>query len=168
MIVAAIDPGYLQSAFIVFDGLHVVAHRTEANDQILERLEETKVIPGVVLVLEEVQMFASHGVGKEVFDSVFWTGRFVQAWVPKRWDRMIRSKVRAHLCHTMKSGDPQVRAALIDRFGPFKEKAIGNKSAQGPLFGLVGHEWQALGLAVTYLDQHGHEDPIRPGVNAEF
>jgi hypothetical protein len=42
-----------------------------------------------------------------------------------------------------------VRQALIDKFGPGKELAIGKKASQGPLYGLTGDFWAALGVAVT-------------------
>ena len=41
------------------------------------------------------------------------------------------------------------RAAV---FGPGNDKAIGLKKTPGPLFGLTGDEWAALGVAVTYSD----------------
>jgi hypothetical protein len=62
-----------------------------------------------------------------------------------------------------------VRASLIDRFGPYKEKAIGKKATPGPLFGIHADEWSALAIAVTWYDLH-KDDPewIRPGVAAQF
>lgn len=170
-VVVAIDPGCLESARVVYNGVAVCEHAITSNEDLRLWLNDHKA-PGLVLVLEEVQMFASHGVGKTVFDSVFWSGRFVERWFPYKWDRMFRTQVRAHLCHTMKSGDAQVRQALIARFGPYEEQAIGKKAAPGPLYGLKSHEWQALGLAVAWYDKHGHEpapgDPVRPGVDADW
>lgn len=173
MIVIGLDPGYQQSAVVAFNGASVVSHATLDNYELLRILPNMTARPQddpgpTLLVIEEMQMFASYGVGKEVFDSVFWSGRFAQAWSPRRFHRLIRSKVRAHLCHTNKGGDAQIRAALIERFGPYKEQAIGSKAKPGPLAGVVGHEWSALALAVVWFDLHGHEDPVRPGVNAEF
>lgn len=36
---------------------------------------------------------------------------------------------------------------------PGKEKAIGKKATPGPLYGVVGDEWAALAVAVTWWDQ---------------
>jgi hypothetical protein len=89
-------------------------------------------------------------VGREVFETCVWIGRFVQAWGAKH-AMVYRSEVKSHLCHSAKAKDSNVRTALIDRWGG-KVKAIGNKRAPGPLYGIAGDEWSALAVAVTYAD----------------
>lgn len=167
MIVVGCDPGYRETALVSFNGESIVAHVTLPNEAILEALSHHAKGPENVLVVEQMQLFTSnYGVGQEVFDSVFWSGRFVQAWTPGRWDRILRAKVRGHL-GASKGGDAAVRAALIARFGPYKEVAIGNKKKPGPCFGIAGHEWQALAVAVVWFDQNGHlPDQVRPGIPA--
>jgi hypothetical protein len=54
--------------------------------------------------------------------------------------------VKLHLCESVRANDSNIRAALIDRFGPGKEKAVGRKATPGPLFGLKGDEWSALAI----------------------
>jgi hypothetical protein len=152
MHVIALDPGYRESAFVHYDGVRVLAHGIEANEQLLSDLTASGYGHDVVLVIEEMQIFAGHGVGKEVFDSVFWSGRFAQAWTPRPFERLLRSKVRGHL-GASKGGDAAVRQALIERFGPYKEDAIGRSKTPGPLFGIKSHTWSALAIAVTWWDQ---------------
>lgn len=167
MNIIAIDPGYRRSAVVRFDGRLVLIHDIRDNEEMLLDLRTSK--QQAVLVLEEMQLFTSnYGVGREIFDSVFWSGRFAEAWSPRRFDRILRSKVRGHLGAT-KGGDAAVRQALIDRFGPYKETAIGSKRSPGPLYGVKADEWSALAIAVTYYDLH-KDDPefIRPGVAAQF
>lgn len=160
MIVLAVDPGYRESAFVLYDGQRVLSHGIEKNEQLLSDLRGS--VHQAVLVIEEMQLFASsYGVGKEVFDSVFWSGRFAEAWSPQPFDRLLRSKVRAHL-GAMKGGDAAVRLALIDRFGPYKEDAIGKAKSPGPLYGIRSHEWSALAIAVTWWDQH-HQQQRKDG-----
>lgn len=152
MIVLAIDPGYRESAFLQWDETGIVSHGIESNEQLLGELMASKT--QAVLVLEEMQLFSSnYGIGREIFDSVFWSGRFAQAWAPRSFDRLLRSRVRAHL-GASKGGDAAVRAALIDRFGPYREVAIGTSKQKGPLYGIKSHEWSALAIAITYWDQH--------------
>lgn len=172
MLVIGIDPGYKQSALVAFDGKKVCQNLICDNDTMLSNIEdlklESKGLPWV-MVLEQMQMFRSaFGVGAEVFDSVFWSGRFAQAWVPRRFDRILRSKVRGHL-QAIKGGDAAVRQGLIVRFGGYKDVAIGSKKSPGPLHGIKSHEWSALAICVTFWDLH-HDQPeeIRPGVPAEF
>lgn len=45
--------------------------------------------------------------------------------------------------------DRQVRQAMIEAHGGSKEEAVGRKATPGPLYGVAGHAWQALGLAYT-------------------
>jgi hypothetical protein len=92
-------------------------------------------------------------VGAEVFETCVWAGRFIERWYrnPRRPThlRVYRRDVKLHLCGSMRAKDANVRQALIDRYGPGKEKAIGRKAAPGPLYGISGDCWAALGVAVT-------------------
>lgn len=160
MSVIAIDPGSEESALVVFDGQKVVNAIYQPNDFVLDRLQfweidTAKGCKGPILVIE---MIASYGmpVGAEVFETCVWIGRFMQAYGPSRVDRMPRLTVKQHLCHDSRAKDANIRQALIDRFGG-KDKAIGNKKAPGPLFGITGDLWAALALGITYWDRHHFE-----------
>jgi hypothetical protein len=63
--------------------------------------------------------------------------------------RVYRRDVKLHLCNSMKANDSNIRAALIDRYGPGKDKAVGLKASPGPLYGLTGDCLAALGVAIT-------------------
>ena len=171
MIILGCDPGYKQSAVVAYDGQRILHHEITANEVLLPQftLRSWPVGTACVLVVEQMQLFStSFGVGQEIFDSVFWSGRFVQAWEPRRWDRILRSKVRGHL-RASKGGNAAVRASLIDRFGPYKERAIGSKARPGPLYGIKADAWSALAIAVTYHDLHkDDEETVRPGVVAQW
>jgi len=56
-----------------------------------------------------------------------------------------------HICGSARAKDQNIRQALIDRYGG-KETAIGKKQNPGPLYGIKADEWQALGLAITFLE----------------
>ena len=92
-------------------------------------------------------MIASYGmpVGREVFETCVWIGRFQQAWHDPEAVRLVyRRDVKLHLCGSPKAKDGNIRAALIDKLGP-----VGLKSAPGPLYGVKSHAWAALAAAVT-------------------
>jgi hypothetical protein len=93
-------------------------------------------------------------VGAEVFETCFWSGRFAERWFDNggTWDRIKRHQVKMHICGNMRAKDANIRTALIDMFGPGKEKAIGTKKNPGPLYGVSGDVWQALAVAVTYAE----------------
>lgn len=160
MVVIAIDPGYRESARVVYDGRAILQHAFEDNDRMLAWLDSAKQ-SDAVLVVEEMQLFtSSYGIGKEVMDSIWWGGRFAQIWQPQRAERLLRATVRGHL-QCSKGGDASVRNALIQRFGPFKEEAIGTKKAPGPLYGLKSHEFSALALAVAWWDRQEQASVVR-------
>ncbi len=105
-----------------------------------------------------IEMVACYGqrVGREVFETCVWIGRFLESTLDGFGvtpQRLVRRDVKMHLCNTNRANDADVRAALIDLYGPGKEKAIGLKKSPGPLYGFKKDMWAALGVAVTYAKQ---------------
>lgn len=147
MRVLAVDPGYVQSAIVEFDGSFIHQHRTVPNDQLLKELP----CMNGVLVIEQIAAMGM-AVGEEVFETVFWSGRFAQSFHGE-FQRIKRHAIKMHLCGHPRAKDPNIRQALLDRFGPGKEKALGSKKAPGALYGIKGDEWAALAVAVTWWDQ---------------
>lgn len=165
----AIDPGPTQSAFVLYEVPsqanplgRVIDHLKEENDKIIERIED-----GMQKGVSEfhhwpdhyvIEMIASYGmaVGEDVFETCVWIGRFMQvhkaSLIQGRTHRVKRLAVKMHMCKSPKANDSTIRRALIDRWGPDKEKAIGRKKTPGPLYDIVDDEWQALALAVTFAE----------------
>lgn len=159
MRVIGIDPGPTQSAWVTFDGEAIVAMTIDTNGRLLDRLwGETKYTDYCA-----IEMVACYGmpVGAEVFDTCVMIGRFVQAF-GKPTNLITRLTVRHHLCHTAKAGDPNIRQALIDRFGGTRKLAIGTKRKPGPLHGVKLHLWAALAVAVTWWDTVRPLDDVDP------
>jgi hypothetical protein len=161
VVVLAIDPGPTESAWVLYsDG--VIGHGKNHNTVVLDDLRRLAQSSGRFASAEMlvVEMVASYGmpVGVEVFETVLWTGRFVEAcWLPHAL--IYRKDVKMHLCgQTAKVNDAVIRQALIDRFGPSKRKAIGTQMAKGPLWGIKGDEWQALAVAVTWADKNARKE----------
>lgn len=154
MIVFAVDPGTTTSAWVCWDGQRVRTHGTEANEFVLLMLKDPFPSPTMV-VFEQIESMGM-AVGKEVFETVFWTGRFYEAVLGPR-DRLTRRAVKLHLCETMQAKDANIRQAILDRFGATKAAAVGTKAQPGPLYGVTGHEWAALAVALTWYDQHQDE-----------
>jgi len=153
MLIMAIDPGPEQSGWIVYDS---TAHRV-LDKGIKENLDIRNMLitygASILVVIEQVEHFGMP-VGKSVFETVRWTGRFEEEVFNRGSTNVVfmpRRQVKLHLCNSMRAKDPNIRQALIDRFGG-KEKAIGKKKTQGPLWGIKSHLWSALALAVTYAE----------------
>lgn len=143
--ILAIDPGPAESAFVAWSDDKLLRFGKVPNGELLDQL--CAGVPADVCVIEQV---ASYGmpVGAEVFETVFWSGRYAQAF-GGRVERLPRLKVKLHLCHDSRAKDGNIRQALIDRFG-----APGTKHNRGVLYGVSGDVWAALAVAVTWWDQH--------------
>ena len=101
-----------------------------------------------------IEMVASYGmaVGAEVFGTCVWAGRFIQRWLDAGGGEPVpvyRKEVKLHLCGSLRAKDSNIRAAIIDRFGPSKDKAVGLKASPGPLYGMKADCWSALAVAIT-------------------
>lgn len=155
--VIAIDPGPEMSAVVQFDGDRIINHVRLDNADVLLCIQQYSSTDDVVLVIEQIAAMGM-AVGAEVFETCVWSGRFIQAWLDrstaaKHWDRVKRHEVKTALCGNQRAKDPNIRQALIDRFGPGKDRAIGSKAKPGPLYGIAGDEWSALAVAVTWWDR---------------
>lgn len=152
----AVDPGNERSAYVLFDGRAVLSLNILDNEEMVGFLRTQSYLnPPRQLVVEG---FACYGmaVGREVFDTCVWIGRFMEAFGANRCALVYRPEVKLHLCHSALAKDPNVRQALIDRFGPGRRKAIGLKRSPGPLYGVSTHCWSALAVAVTWWDAHAN------------
>jgi hypothetical protein len=152
MRILAIDPGTEQSGWVIFDTDTQRPRRfgTSSNGELLEMVEVEAGGFGFVDVLA-IEMVASYGmaVGRDVFETVRWIGRFQQAWfAPEDVVLVYRQDVKLHLCNSARAKDGNVRQALVDRLGP-----QGKKKEPGPLYGVSGHMWSALAVAVTAADR---------------
>ncbi|MHB8123146.1 MAG: RuvC family protein [Desulfuromonadaceae bacterium] len=151
MKILAIDPGSKQSGYVLWDSTADLplesAHIT--NAQVLELLK-------VLVMVEKVDMVAierirGYGIvaGDDTFDTCEAVGRFDMAatfyHIPTRL--IPRKDIKKHLCGNTTTNDKYIRQALIDRFGE-----VGTKKCPGPLYGISGHLWSALSVAVTCAD----------------
>lgn len=154
--ILAIDPGPTQSAYVLFDGARPKKFAKVDNSTLLTIIRNGTIdgehvsFMSTKLVVEQIAAMGM-SVGAEVFETVFWSGRFIQAWGGS-WDRIKRHEVKMHLCGNMRAKDGNIRQALIDRYGPGKELAIGTKKTPGPLHGLSGDCWAALAVAITWQE----------------
>lgn len=147
--ILGIDPGTHESAAVLYDGARVLWARMYTNAVLTRRLMDTDWKANHVAI----ENFESFGkpVGREVFQTVVWIGRFVQAvdGIGLPWSLIYRSQVKLALCNSRTAKDSFVRQALLDKFGPGKRAAVGLKKSPGPLYQVHGHCWQALAVAVV-------------------
>lgn len=153
MRVLAIDPGPTESAFVLYNDGKTELFGKQDNHDVLAHIEAACRLYDA-LVVEKIESFGM-AVGAEVFETVWWSGRFAQVahLVRKDNHRLPRKAVKMHLCGSMRAKDGNIRQALIDRFGG-KDAAIGKKKSPGPLYGISGDCWSALAVAVTWADMN--------------
>ncbi len=155
MIVLALDPGPTQSALLIWDGARIENAFIQPNSLILERvhgLRHERPEFSTQLVIEKIESFGM-AVGAETFETVFWSGRFAEAYGIERVGRLGRKAIKLHLCQSARATDANIRCAILDRFGG-KDAAIGKKAAPGPLYHVKSHLWAALAVALVWHDQH--------------
>lgn len=141
--ILAIDPGTTESGWVTFREGKVVDCGVMPNHDLL------RCIPllGNWSDTLAIEMVASYGmaVGREVFETCVWIGRFQQSWhIPDSARLVYRRDVKLHLCGNAKAKDPNIRQALLDLIGP-----AGTKKQPGPTYGVKSHAWAALAVAVT-------------------
>ena len=149
----AIDPGNINSAYIFYDietkmpGSYGIVE----NGKLLNILNQCSRSSTFLAI----EMIASYGmpVGKSVFDTCVWIGRFIQWWNNDETYRLIyRQNEKMLLCNSMRAKDGNIRQAIIDRYEPTgggKIPQIGTKKQPGPLYGISKDVWSALAVAIT-------------------
>lgn len=146
--ILAIDPGTTQSGFVILANGRVMSSGVLPNGNVLKLVA---VHEGHIAI----EMIASYGmaVGREVFETCVWVGRFQQAYHEPSLVRLVyRKDVKMHLCGTTQAKDANVTQAIKDLFpatggGACPQK--GTKSQPGPLYGVSSHAWSALAVAIT-------------------
>jgi hypothetical protein len=146
MTLLALDPGTFKTAWLVLEDGKIRSHGIDYNAEVLSMLAGNLFKPSPDFIVCE--MIAAYGmaVGKEVFETCVYIGRFCQA-ARRPFHRSFRKDIKLHLCGTMRAKDANIRQALIDRLGP-----QGTKKEQGPTYGIKSHEWAALAVAIHAFD----------------
>lgn len=153
MRVLGIDPGNEQTAVAVIgDDYTVVERFKRPNGDVLAWLLAEQQADQV-----GIEMIASYGmpVGREVFETCVWIGRYIQVlrtpFVPTTF--VYRRQVKLNLCGSAKAKDVNVRQALVDRFAPGQPNhGKGTKQQPGHFYGFAADMWAAYAVAVTHLD----------------
>lgn len=170
-LVFAIDPGNMKSALVTWDSFRPeapVAYEHMENVRLLARLKSLDLdvfgsgyemvievpVPYMMPLKDSLGRRVMASVaGKEVYETIVWTGRFAEAWVctggrAPCW--VTRPEVLVKLFGRTKGfKDKDVRQACIERYGGRPKEAIGTQLNPGPLYNVASHGWQALGLALA-------------------
>lgn len=180
MVVIGIDPGPEKSGVVVFNASsnEVIWSADDLDNKVvLVQLREGGWWPHAMTVdVVFVETIEAMGltVGKSTFQTMKWVGRFIEAWEGVGANcggggviyEVSRGDEKVFLCgavtfrnpSTGKSkavSDAQIKAAIKDKFpatGGGKNPVVGTKRKPGPLYGVKGHAWSALAVALTGLE----------------
>lgn len=147
MLILAIDPGNVNSAYVLME--------KETYKPIEFGLLENNLVREKVLNLDydclAIEMVASYGmaVGESVFDTCVWIGQFIECAQERNipYTRVYRIEEKMNICHDSRAKDSNIRQALIDRFG-----IVGTKKNPGFFYGFKKDIWAAYAVGCTYID----------------
>jgi len=152
--ILSIDPGNSESAYVILnDDMTPADFGKIPNDEMLNIINN---LAGQIKQVA-IEMIASYGmaVGKEVFETCVWIGRFYESAIRNnaKVSYIYRKDVKINLCGSMKAKDSNIRQALIDRFG-----VVGTKNNKGYFYGFKADIWSAYAVGITYLDKGGKDE----------
>jgi hypothetical protein len=154
--ILSIDPGNIESAYVVLDdNLKPLEFGKIKNEDLLYDLNLFNARHENGIEHFAIEMIASYGmgVGKEVFDTCVWIGRFIQKANYHTVKQVYRGEVKMNMCHIMKANDSNVILALTDRFAyGIGNHGKGTKKDKGWFYGFSKDVWQAYAVGVTYHD----------------
>lgn len=152
-LIFAIDPGNIESGFAFFEmpDLALIEFGKVKNEILLENINFFTSQANSIAI----EMVASYGmpVGKDVFETCVWIGRFVQA-AKKEAYFVYRKDEKLCLCGSLKAKDSNIRQALIDRYATFDFKnGKGTKKNPDTFYGVSKDAWQAIAVGVTHYEK---------------
>jgi hypothetical protein len=153
-ILLAIDPGNTESAYALVD---MADYRPLRHDKV-ENAVMLSVIREADYSDAAIEQIASYGmaVGRDVFDTCKWIGRFTQLLEADLFispSDVWRRDEKLCLCGDSRAKDANIRQALIDRFALHDMRAgKGTKKNPDWFYGFRADEWAAYAVAVTHID----------------
>lgn len=166
-VVFAIDPGNEMSGYVLVDKetLKPISFGKVENRVIFGLITHSLLDYGFENVEFAIEMIASYGmaVGKSVFDTCVWIGRFEQHIIGKANELLAnpiypiiefiyRKDEKLTICGNSRAKDSNIRQALIDEFAEFDFKnGKGTKKKQDFFYGFSKDMWQAFAVAYTYV-----------------
>lgn len=153
MRILAIDPGNTETGYAILQlpEFQLIEFGKTENNALLGRFKAPLNVDAVA-----IEMVASYGmaVGREVFETCVWIGRFTQALQGENINYIYRREEKLALCHDSKAKDSNIRQALIDRYAKHDFKnGKGVKANPDVFYGVSKDVWQAIAVGVTHFEK---------------
>lgn len=158
MRILAIDPGNEESAYVVMDDsdFRPIAFGKLPN-------EETRGViildaGGLQVNQVVIERVASYGmaVGRDVFETCEWVGRFSELarLHGRNVDYIYRKEEKEFICRDLRAKDANIRRALIDRFAEHDLKnGKGTKKDPDFFYGFAKDCWAAFAVGYTWFEK---------------
>lgn len=157
MKIFSIDPGNIYSAYCVIDGdtLKPLEFAKITNIELYNLIREHKFEEADRSVIEMVESYGMP-VGREVFDTVFWIGRYYESLKRKcvyTPALLYRKEEKLHICHDSRAKDTNIRQALINRFAQHDLKnGKGTKNDPDWFYGFKADVWASYAVGITFAE----------------
>ena len=155
MTILALDPGNTQTGYAVLEmpEFRLIKFGKTDNPPLLTLVANSDILYDVDAVA--IEMVASYGmaVGREVFETCVWIGRFHQAADHPNTHYVYRKEEKEILCGSLRAKDANIRQALIDRYARHDLKnGKGTKGNPDVFYGVSKDVWAAIAVGVTYYE----------------
>ena len=171
MKVFAIDPGNIESGYCL------VEYKGDKITKILEsgKVENNELLYGLFRTYGmryhddppqlAIELIESYGmaVGRTVFDTCIWTGRFIQRVMDKKdvsakveVNFITRREEKLEICKSVKANDSNIRRQLIDLYAQHDfQNGKGTKRDKDFFYGFKADMWAAFAVAHTFVKKKG-------------
>ena len=151
MTILAIDPGDKESAYCFVDS-------DSLDPGFFGKVPIEELLAYIIsfsfdrVVIERISSYGM-AVGRNVFETCEWVGRFTQAALPAKAEYIYRKEEKLHICQDSKAKDANIRRALIDRFARHDfQNGKGTKKDPDWFYGFKADVWAAYAVGLTYLE----------------
>lgn len=152
MRILAIDPGNIESGVAIVEMPHFklkwfakIPNEAVFKNVYLRNFDEVVI-----------EMVACYGmpVGKDVFETCLWIGRFIEQFKDYKISFVYRKEEKLHLCGSLQAKDSNIRQALINRYATHDFKnGKGVKNNPDTFHGVAKDVWQAIAVGVTHYEK---------------
>ena len=152
----SIDPGTTESGWALMDTATeaIIDKGVTDNLELLSRIQSGGLGAGH-LALEIIEP-RGMPIGNSTILTVFWTGRFAEAF-SGNFTLVHRRNVKLFLTGSVRSKDSNVNTVIGDRYHPLGMKlAKGTKKQPGPLYGCKSHIFAAIAVGLFWLSENGY------------
>ena len=173
MRVFAIDPGNIESAFVVYygDTGEIVAKGKVSNAQLEHMIRRPmqaddghNATHNAIFDCDThcIEMVASYGmaVGASVFETCVAIGRFARCLeeMGKTAELVYRRDIKLHHCGQARAKDSNIKQALIDKYAKdTPNHGKGNNKNPGFFYGFSADVWAAFALAAFKVESEREE-----------